>query len=142
MFDWNCSGANQEGVPATIPVLVIAVDSFEKDIPKSITQINETIELLEGFIHKVNEFESKHSSLKHQLKIFNSMELDQIEENIEKLNDDKNNLESKIKLFRIEIDENQEKIPVLYNEIECSLNSISGKKYSLNRGWEIVTIYV
>ena len=32
----NCSGENQFGVPATVPVLVNAVASFENEIPKSI----------------------------------------------------------------------------------------------------------
>ena len=102
-----------------------------KEPDKSLHSIDETIELIDGFIAKTSEFFSKKTELEKELEVFSKDELDALENNLIKANENKNDSESKIKTFENEISETKKKLPKLIVDIESLLQSISAKKYKI-----------
>ena len=102
-----------------------------KEPDKSLHSIDETIELIDGFITKTLDFFSKKNELEKELDIFDKNELEQLEENLIKATENKNDSELKIKTFENEILETKKKLPKLIVDIEATLQSISAKKYKI-----------
>ncbi len=111
-----------------------AVDSGSistKDSTKSMVQIDETMEMLDGFITKVSEFNEKKKSLEDELQVFDSGQLKQKESESEKTSNEIQDLESKIHMFEAEIDDAEKKIPNLIEDIEKILRSVTSTRYTI-----------
>ena len=87
-----------------------------KDPEKSVASINETIEMLDGFVQKILEFTEKKNNLQKELELFNIHELKQNEDFLAKTNLDKSDAESKIQSLEYKISGRL----FLISEISCS----------------------
>lgn len=104
-----------------------------KDMEKSLIQIDETTEILNNFINKIFEFNSKKQKLQSELKIFNISELEKKQSELSKAKSDQDDLENKIHIFENEISESKTKIPNIIKDIEGRLREISSTKYTINQ---------
>ena len=104
-----------------------------KDMEKSLIQIDETTEILDNFINKISEFNSKKQKLQSELKIFNISELEKKQSELSKAKSDQDDLENKIHIFENEISESKTKIPNIIKDIERRLREISSTKYTINQ---------
>ena len=104
-----------------------------KDMEKSLIQIDETIEILDNFINRISEFNSKKQKLQSELKIFNISELEKKQSELSKTKSDQVDLENKIHIFENEISESKTKIPNIIKDIESRLREISSTKYMINQ---------
>jgi len=102
-----------------------------KDPDKAVTQIDETTEMLDSFIGKVLEFNTTKGKLEDSLSVFSVRDLNQKESELSKLSDDKQNLESKIKILEEEISNSKNEIPNVTIDIEIKLKVISSSKYRI-----------
>ncbi|MGQ0792457.1 MAG: exonuclease SbcC [Nitrosopumilaceae archaeon] len=100
-----------------------------KDPEKSVTSINETIEMLDGFVKKILEFTEKKNNLQKELEIFNIYELKQNEDFLTKTNIDKSDAESKIQSLEHEIFKIKTSLPEILTDVEARLRRISSTKY-------------
>lgn len=102
-----------------------------KDKEKSLSNMDETIAALDGFILKINDFLNKK---KEQVKTLDSFDMDELEKNentLAKTKSDKIDAESKIQLHKNEISEIKETIPKKVVDIEIKLHAISDTKYKI-----------
>jgi len=126
---------NQENKVNIITILELTRKSVNagsisvKDTNKSITQIDETIQVLDNFINKISIFNVKQTKLKDSLKIFNSNELSIKESELIKATKDKNDLEMRIGNIENEISQFEKEIPLLTTEIEAKLRQVSSIHY-------------
>ncbi|MCH8324713.1 MAG: exonuclease SbcC [Thaumarchaeota archaeon] len=104
-----------------------------KDMEKSLIQIDETTEILDNFINRISEFNSKKQKLQSELKIFNISELEKKQSELSKAKSDQDDLENKIHIFENEISESKTKIPNIIKDIEGRLREISSTKYTINQ---------
>ena len=104
-----------------------------KDMEKSLIQIDETTEILDNFINRISEFNSKKQKLQSELKIFNISELEKKQSELSKAKSDQDDLENKIHIFENEISESKTKIPSIIKDIEGRLREISSTKYTINQ---------
>ena len=104
-----------------------------KDMEKSLIQIDETTEILDNFINRISEFNSKKQKLQSELKIFNISELEKKESESSKAKSDQDDLENKIHIFENEISESKTKIPNIIKDIEKRLREISSTQYMINQ---------
>jgi len=104
-----------------------------KDTEKSVIHIDETTEILDNFINRISEFNSKKQTLQNELKIFNISELEKKQSELSKAKRDQVDLENKIHLFEHEISESKTKIPNIIKDIESRLREISSTKYMINQ---------
>jgi len=102
-----------------------------KDPGKTITQIDETTEMLDSFISKVSEFNITKGKLEDSLSIFSVRDLNQKESELSKLSDDKQNLESKIHTLEEDISNSKKEVPNVVIDIEIKLKAISSSKYRI-----------
>jgi len=98
---------------------------------KAVAQIDETTEMLDSFISKISEFNTKKGKLEDSLRVFNVKDLSKKESELSKLSDDKQNFESKIKTLEEEISSSKEQIPNVAIDIEIKLKAISSTKYRI-----------
>ena len=102
-----------------------------KDVDKSLSQITETEETLDGFVKRVSEYSEKYQSMSDELNSLKSEELMSLESDLTK------NLsfgaDSKLRSETIqdELDELKSKIPQLVSEIEGKLRQFSNTKYTV-----------
>ena len=126
---------NQENKANIITILELTRKSVNagsisvKDTNKSITQIDETIQVLDNFINKISIFNVKQTKLKDSLKIFNSNELSIKESEQIKATKDKNDLEIRFGNIENEISQSEKEIPLLTTEIEAKLRQVSSIHY-------------
>jgi len=104
-----------------------------KYMEKSLIQIDETTEILDNFINRISEFNSKKQKLQSELKIFNISELEKKQSELSKAKNDQDDLENKIHIFENEISESKTKIPNIIKDIERRLREISSTKYTINQ---------
>jgi DNA repair exonuclease SbcCD ATPase subunit len=102
-----------------------------KDIDKSLSQITETEETLDGFIKQILEYSEKHEKMKNDLNSLNPDELVSLEHEIAKNISLKEDSQLKSETFQGEIDEIDSKIPKLVSEIEEKLRQFSNTKYTV-----------
>ncbi|HXV66768.1 MAG TPA: exonuclease SbcC [Nitrosopumilaceae archaeon] len=100
-----------------------------KDTEKSIANIDETIEMLDGFVKEIQDFTEKKNQLQKELELFNRHELKQNEELLEKTNLDKSDTESKIKRLEQENSNTTKQLPEILMDIEVRLRRVSSTKY-------------
>jgi hypothetical protein len=102
-----------------------------KDVDKSLSQITETEETLDGFVKRISEYSEKYESMSDELNSLKSEKLISLESELTKnllFRDD-----SKLRSETIEgeLDELKSKIPQLVSEIEVKLRQFSNTKYTV-----------
>jgi hypothetical protein len=102
-----------------------------KDLEKSMSQITETVEMLDFFIHNVDEFKGKIQNIENKMSQFERSELNKLEKDLEKTLDQKMQNEQKIITFENELKEFSTKTPYLINELESKLRIISNIQYTI-----------
>lgn len=100
-----------------------------KDPEKSVASIDETIEMLDGFVKEILEFTEKKNNLQKELELFSIHELKQNEDSLVKINIDKSDAESKIQRLEHEISEIKKNLPEILMDIESRLRRVSSTKY-------------
>ena len=102
-----------------------------KDTEKSIANIDETIEMLDGFIKEIFNFTEKKNNLLEELELFNKHELRQNEEILEKTKLEKSDAELKIKRLQEAISQTKKRLPEILMDIEVRLRRASSIKYTV-----------
>ena len=102
-----------------------------KDIDKSMSQITETEESLDGFVKQISKYLEKDETMKNELNSLNSDELASLEQELAKNISSKEDSQLKSETFQGEIDEIDSKIPQLVSEIEGKLRKFSNTKYTI-----------
>ncbi|RMW37428.1 MAG: exonuclease SbcC [Nitrosopumilus sp.] len=102
-----------------------------KDVDKTLSQITETEEAIDGFISQVSEYFQKHQKLSDDLNSLRSEKLISLESELTKTSNSKNDLELKSETFQGEIDEIDTSIPQLVSQIEKKLRTFSNTKYTV-----------
>tara|TARA_Y100000590_G_scaffold193403_2_gene219832 strand:- start:340 stop:1068 length:729 start_codon:yes stop_codon:yes gene_type:complete len=102
-----------------------------KDTNKSLSQIDETLSLLDSFIEKISIFHKSKSDIENKLSSFDIEELKQKESILNKYENDKSVLESKIKSAEKELMDATELIPKWISSLESVLNQISAVQYTI-----------
>ena len=102
-----------------------------KDTSKSLSQIDETLSLLDTFIEKISIFHKSKSDIENKLSALDVTELKQKESILSKHENDKSILESKIKSAEKELMDATELIPKWISSLESVLNQISAVQYTI-----------
>ena len=102
-----------------------------KDTNKSLSQIDETLSLLDSFIEKISIFHKSKSDIENKLLTFDVEELKQKESILNKYENEKSVLESKIKSAEKELMDATELIPKWISSLESVLNQISAVQYTI-----------
>ena len=102
-----------------------------KDVDKTLSQITETEEALDGLVSHVSEYFQKYQKMSDDLESLRSEKLISLESELTKTSDAKNDLELKSQTFRGEIDEIDTDIPQLISQIEKKLRTFSNTKYTV-----------
>ena len=103
-----------------------------KDTEKTLSQLTETEESLEGFIKKVSEYSNIFNSMKIELNELKPDNLTSIENEFSKNTDSENDSNLKSKTILSEIDEINSQIPELISKIEGKLRIFSNSKYVIS----------
>jgi len=102
-----------------------------KDVDKSLFQITETEETLDGFVKQISEYSEKYKKMENDLNSLNSDELVSLERELVKNSSFKEDSQLKSETFQGEIDEINSKIPQLVSEIENNLRQFSNTEYTV-----------
>jgi len=102
-----------------------------KDVDKSLSQITETEESLDGFVKQILEYLEKHEKMNNDLNSLNSDKLVSLEHELVKNTSFKEDSQLKSETFQGEIDEIDSKIPQLVSDIEEKLRQFSNTKYTV-----------
>jgi len=102
-----------------------------KDATKSLSNIDETIELLDNFISKISQFNDTKNNLEKELAIFNTNDLKHNENFLSKISGDRTETRSKIQKLESEISENKKTLPKIIIDIEFKLQKVSSTKYHI-----------
>jgi len=100
-----------------------------KDPQKSLSSIDETIEMLDGFVKEKSEFANKKDNLQKELDAFDIKELKQKEDFLAKTENDKSYAESQIQNLEQQISNIKNNLPQILTDIEIKLRGISATKY-------------
>ncbi len=124
--------SNKEGIVIILSSVRKGVQSGSisvKDPEKSLSSIDETIEMLDEFVREKSEFSENKALLQKNLDSFNIGELKQKEGLLTRTNNDKSDAKSKIKRLEQEIEEIKKSLPQILMDIEIRLKRISATKY-------------
>ncbi len=102
-----------------------------KNTDKSLSQIDETLSLLPGFIEKISVFNRSKSDIESKLLAFNNEQLRQKESALNMHQYDKSTLESKTRSTEKELTDTVEFIPKSIKSVESVLNQISAVQYTI-----------
>ena len=102
-----------------------------KDPEKSIASIDETIEMLDGFMKEKSKFTEKKDNFQKELDAFDIQELNLKEKFLVKTQTDKSDAESRIKKLEQEISDIKNNLPQILMDIEIRLRRISATKYKV-----------
>jgi len=102
-----------------------------KDVAKSLSQVDETLSLIDRFIEKISVFHKSKNEIENKLSTFDVKELKQKESILSKHKNDKSILESKIKSVEKELMDATELIPKWISSLESVLNQISAVQYTI-----------
>ena len=103
-----------------------------KDAEKTLSQLTETEELLDGFIQKISGYTDILNSMKNDLSDLKIQNLTSLESKLSKNNDSENDANLKSKTILSEINEINSGIHQLTSKIEDKLQSFSNTKYSIS----------
>ncbi|WP_428326781.1 exonuclease SbcC [Nitrosopumilus sp.] len=102
-----------------------------KDVDKTLSQITETEETLDGFITKVSEYFQTYQKMSDDLDSLRSEKLISLESELTKTSENKDDLQLKSETFQGEVDEIDSNVPKLVSEIEKKLRLFSNTKYTV-----------
>nr|ACF09830.1 hypothetical protein [uncultured marine crenarchaeote AD1000-207-H3] len=102
-----------------------------KDVDKSLSQIDETLSLLPGFIEKISAFHRSKSDIESKLSTLDNKQLRQMESILNTHQNDKSILESKTNSAEKELVNTTEFIPKWIKSLESILNQISAVQYTI-----------
>ena len=128
-------------VPQNVDSIIIILENVRKgitsgsisvkDTEKSLSQLTETEESLQGFSKKIQEYLDKHQKMSDELSSLQSKELSDCETDIEKNSNLKEELEAKLRTIKKENSEINLEIPNQIYEIEKKLRQFSNTRYSV-----------
>jgi len=104
-----------------------------KDTEKTLLQLTETEESLDGFIKKVSDYSNIFNSMKTELSELKPDNLTSLENEFSKNTNSQNDSNLKSKTILSEIDEINSQIPELISKIEGKLRTFSNSKYVLSK---------
>ena len=104
-----------------------------KDTQKTLSQLTETEESLDGFIQKISDYTDIFSSMKNDLDILKPENLTSLENEFSKTDNFENDAQLKSKTILSEINEINSKIPELISKIEDKLQLFSNTKYTISQ---------
>ena len=102
-----------------------------KDIDKTLSQITDTEETLDGLIKQVEAYYEKYQSIQNDTNSLKPDNLDSLQNELIKNTSFMEDSKLKSKTFQEEIKENDLKIPQLVSEIERKLHLFSNTKYTI-----------
>ena len=102
-----------------------------KDVDKSTSYLTETEESVGEFIKKIKDLAEQKTKIKDQLFDLDNRELSNLEKNLDKTMNQKQDTEIKISSLRKEIDEDHATIPKLVIEIKNKLKRFSNTDYTI-----------
>ena len=103
-----------------------------KDTEKTLSQLTETEESLDGFIQKISDYTDIFNSMKNDLDILKPENLTSLENEFSKNDNFENDAQLKSKTILSEINEINSKIPQLISKIEDKLQLFSNTTYSIS----------
>ena len=103
-----------------------------KDIGKSLSQITETEESLDGFTKQVLAYLEKYETMSNELDSLTPNELVSLERDLIKNTSSREYLQLKSETLHGEVDEIDSKIPQLVSEIESKLREFSNTRYTIS----------
>ena len=104
-----------------------------KDTQKTLTQLTETEESLDGFMQKVSEYSAVFDSMQQEVENLKPENLTSTENELSKTNDFENDANKKSKTILSEIDEIESQIPALISNIENKLQIFSSTRYTISK---------
>ena len=104
-----------------------------KDTEKTLSQLTDTEESLDGFIKKVSDYSNIFNSMKNELCELKPKNLTSLENEFSKNTASQNDSHLKSKTILSEIDEINSKIPQLISKIEGKLRIFSNSKYVISQ---------
>ena len=104
-----------------------------KDTQKTLSQLTETEESLDGFIKKVSEYSTVFDSMQVELKNLKPQNLTSTENDISKTSESENDARQKSKTILSEISEIESQIPQLISQIENKLQIFSSTRYTISK---------
>jgi chromosome segregation ATPase len=128
------TSVNKENI---VQILLAAKKSVQggsisvKDHEKTMTNIDETISLLDSYIEKILDFSHKKEEAEKKVGTFNSGKLERLKKDTAKNLSDKHDAESKIQNLKKELAEINQKIPEIVSDLESKLQAISDTKYKV-----------
>jgi len=129
------SVANKENIVKILYAVRKGVESGSvsvKDSGKSVSQIDETIEVIDNLIMKIDVFMKQKNSLEQKLEIFNVEKLSEEESILNKTESNKKDAESKIQNLEKKADETGKSLPKTIQHIEEKLRNVSKTKYHIS----------
>jgi len=102
-----------------------------KDVDKSLSQITETEETLDGFVKRVSEYSEKYESMSDELNSLKSEELISLESELTKNLSSRDDSKLRSETIEGELDELKSKIPQLVSKIEVKLRQFSNTQYTV-----------
>ncbi len=102
-----------------------------KDIEKTYSQITETEESLDGFVHLVSEYHKNYQEMQNDLNSLIPKDLISLESDLAKNFSTLDESQLKSETFQSEIGEIDSKIPELISEIEQKLRRFSNTRYTI-----------
>ena len=103
-----------------------------KDISKSVSQIDELLTRFDTIIEEITNFEKSKDDLESNLSVFNVEKLTHAENILARHQNEKSDIEAKIKALDNEITDLVESLPKHIISIQSKLNEISAVQYSIN----------
>ena len=104
-----------------------------KDTQKTMSQLTETEESLDGFIKKVSEYSTIFDSMDADLKNLKPQNLTSTENDILKTGESENDARQKSKIILSEISKIESQIPQLISKIENKLQIFSSTRYTISK---------
>lgn len=126
------SGSNKDDIIKILSAVRKGVEGGSisvKDSEKALSNIDETIEMTDGFVKEKSEFLEKKGTLQKELDSFNIDELKQNESLLSKMNSDKTDAESRVVRLETEIEEIKKSLPQVLKDVEIQLRQVSAVKY-------------
>ena len=102
-----------------------------KNVEKSLSQITETEETIDGFVKRIFEYSEKHENMSNELNSLRSDDIVSLESELTKSLSFKDDSKLKSKIIQIELDEIDSKIPQIISEIEVKLRQFSNTKFTI-----------
>ena len=130
-------------VPENFDTIIVILENIRKgissgsisvkDAEKTLSQLTETEESLDGFIKKVSNYSNIFNSMKNELSELKPKNLTSLENEFSKNTASENDSHLKSKTILSEIDEINSKIPELISKIEGKLRIFSNSKYVISK---------